>query len=147
MKSNAKLRSECWLLLGISTLPGELILSGGKLTYLASGTGSAWPWQLRKLERQLNAPGLAARLNDAGPFQVFSEPVQALNFWCPWYYFDGGLKVQIKETVLRLSFARPGNSRTSGIGSLSEMETTRSRGTLWNKTLSEASREAADADP
>jgi hypothetical protein len=141
MKSSAKLRSECWLLLGISSMPGELILSGGKLTYLASGTGSVWPWQLRKLERQLNAPGLAARLHDAGSFQVFSEPVQALTFWCPWYYFDGGLKVRIKEVVFRLSFARPGNSGSSAMSELGDLAAIRSRGKLWQKALTDVSGE------
>jgi hypothetical protein len=141
MNSNANLRGECWLLLGISSLPGELILSGGKLTYLASGNGSAWPWQLRKLERQLNAPGLAARLHDAGSFQVFSEPVQALTFWCPWYYFDGGLKVQIKEIVLRLSFAKPGNSGEFRMGERDEVAIIRSRGKLWQIALTGVGRE------
>jgi hypothetical protein len=36
-----RLRSEAWLLLGISSLPGELVLSSGTLSYFARITGSA----------------------------------------------------------------------------------------------------------
>ena len=84
------LRTEAWLLRGISSIPGELLLRDGVLSFSATDTGSAWPWQLRKLERSLGVPGFAGALEKAHRRTLFRWPVRSMRFWVPWYYVGGG---------------------------------------------------------
>lgn len=145
-----KLRTEAWLLRGISSLPGELALLNGTLTYFVAGTGSAWPWQLRKLERAFGVSGLAGGVDSGRRVKLFSEPVQSLRAWCPWYYFGGGIKVTVRGTTLRFSFGTPANMRVRrhhlGPGAalkdvadnLGEISVMRKRGKLWLAALDKA---------
>jgi hypothetical protein len=115
--------------------------------FIARNTGSAWPWQLRKLERNLAAPGIAESIDDGTRTEVFKWPVVELKAWCPWYYFGGGIKLQRGPLVLRFSFGRPANTRIrshqlgpgfalrEAAANLSEIGTMRSRGRLWQAAL------------
>ncbi|HMN78451.1 MAG TPA: hypothetical protein PKA20_00855 [Burkholderiaceae bacterium] len=136
------LRTEAWLLRGISSIPGELVLRGGVLSFSARSTGSAWPWQLRKLERSLGAPGFAGALEKGYRRTLFQWPVRSVRFWVPWYYFGGGIKVSRDGLVLRLSFGRPANTRASNLASafanLKEVAVMRRRGKLWLAALESA---------
>lgn len=148
-----KLRTEAWLLRGISSLPGELALLNGTVTYFVAGTGSAWPWQLRKLERAFGVSGLADGVDPGRRVKLFSEPVSSLRAWCPWYYFGGGIKIAVRGTTLRFSFGTPANMRVRrrGLGAggamqevadnLGEIVLMRSRGRLWQAALQKAAAE------
>ena len=103
------LRSEAWLLRGISSMPGELILDGGVLRFVADGTGSAWPWQLRKLERELGTPGLAEAIDPGGGSVLFRWPLDAVQAWIPFHYFGGGIRLRHGCIVLSFSFGKPAN--------------------------------------
>ena len=46
------IRTEAWLLRGISSLPGMLELADGNLSFTAFGSGNFWGFQLRKLEQE-----------------------------------------------------------------------------------------------
>lgn len=103
------LRTEAWLLRGISSIPGELILKDGVIRFMAEGTGSAWPWQLRKLERELHMPGLAESIDRGDGGCVFQWRTDALQAWAPFHYFSGGIKLKQGNIVLAFSFGRPAN--------------------------------------
>ncbi len=140
-----ELRSEAWLLRGISSIPGELRLEEGRLVFEAWNTGTAWPWQLRKLERELGAPGFADAIENGRPCRLFDWPVADLIAWCPWYYFGGGIKLRRNGLTLRFSFGRPANTRINAHGTpaaagqamenLGELAVMRSRGKQWIAAL------------
>ena len=149
------LSTEAWLLLGISSVPGNLMLSGGAIAFTATGTGSAWPWQLRSLGREMGESRLARVLDSGGRVVVFRWPIQELSFWVPWYYFGGGMKIRRGRQVLKLSFGRPVG--TGGLTSdpseglrqaaanFKEVGLMRSTGALWVSALSAAAAKARDA--
>lgn len=119
------LRSEAWLLRGISSLPGELILERGMLQFVAHGTGSIWPGQLRTLEQALRMPGLATSIDRDGRSRLFAWRVNAVHAWAPWYYFAGGIKLAHAGVVLSFSFGRPANMEVrrhaDGFGAIAEV--------------------------
>lgn len=133
-----RLCSDAWLLLGISSVPGELVLQAGWLSFTAHHTGSAWPWQLRKLARRVASPGIAATIDAGTDTVVFKWSAQDLQAWCPWYYFGGGIKIRQADTVLRFSLGRPANmnlSDSDAAESLAEVGRMRSQGRLWLAAL------------
>ena len=137
----SELRTAAWLLRGISSLPGELRLSSGTLSFIACGSGSAWPGQLRKLAALLGTEPLGAAF-DAGTFvELFSWPVADISVFQPWYYFGGGMKVRRDDIVLRVSFGRQVGARggpDQGGADLRQLATMRARGRLWASALAEA---------
>lgn len=135
------LRTEAWLLRGISSVPGALRLKGGMLSFVASGTGSAWPWQLRKLAVLLGKPGLAESIDAGKPVVLFEWPVAEVDVATPWYYFGGGIKLRHGGVALRLSFGRPAaSSHTLGDAAveLNEVTAMRARGSLWVQAIAKA---------
>ena len=131
---NRAIRSPAWLLCGISSVPGELRLSGSLLSFTAHGTGTAWDWQLKKLERRSGVSGLFNILNEGGHAVVFSEHVTDIQARSPWYYFSGGLVLQIRRQAYKLSFGQPARS----LGSDNEAGTItimRHVGRQWLRTL------------
>jgi hypothetical protein len=138
----SRLRTEAWLLRGISTLPGELRLNAGKLSFISSGPGSTWPFQLRKLGLLLDQPALARAVEEGKPFQLFEWSAREVQVTVPWYYFGGGIKLKHQATELRFSFGRPASSthgRASAAAELQEVGAMRSRGKLWARALSNVS--------
>ena len=143
-----RFRSDAWLLRGISSIPGELALNNAILTYTAFGTGSAWPKQLRKLERDVSRAGIARAIDDGERTEVFEWPISELRYWMPWYYFGGGIKLAHGDTTLRFSFGRPAESGASAISpeagllqaaaNLSETRGMRRAGALWLDVLTTA---------
>ncbi len=107
------LRSDAWLLRGISSIPGELKLREGRLSFRAEYFGNAWPFQTRRLERLLDRPGLAASLERGEARVLFDWPLDELTVWCPWYYFGGGLKLRRAGVTLRLSLGQPANTEAN----------------------------------
>lgn len=150
------LRSTAWLLRGISSIPGELRLAGGRLVFEAEFFGNAWPFQLRRLERQLGRPGLAAALEEGKARVLFEWPVAEVKAWCPWHYFGGGLKLRHAGMTLRFSLGVPANTEVN-LGStappqalgraaqqMAEVRRMRALGRQWLAALAAA---PADAQP
>lgn len=132
----------------ISSLPSTLALAEDCLRFTASGHGTAWPFQLRSLERCAARPGLAHRLDADETALVFDLPlseVLAVSF--PWYYFSGGIKLTVRGTRYRFSFARPANTHTPAdrgnvgevartvTGTASEIARARRNGRAWRAAL------------
>lgn len=111
MQARPHLCSDAWLLRGISSLPGVLALSNGRLSFTASGSGTAWNWQLQKLEVVAQAPGLAGKIASGDGAIVFDVPLESVEAKFPWYYFLGGVVLKLKGTSLRISFGQPSNTR------------------------------------
>ena len=131
---NRSIRSPAWLLCGISSVPGELKLSGPLLSFTAHGTGTAWGWQLKKLERRSGVSEFLNILNRGGYSVLFSEPVTGIRARCPWYYFSGGLVLQIREQTYKFSFGQPARSLGSG-NEVSSISVMRHVGRQWLRTL------------
>ena len=150
--SPSKLGTEAWLLLGISSIPGALLLKAGQLSFTAQGTGSAWPWQLRKLERRMGRQGLAAAVDAGQATLVFDWPASEVGAWCPWYYFGGGIKISRSQATLRISFGEPAHMKLrahqghpggvlrEAAAQLHTVGVMRSRGKLWQAALKEHAR-------
>lgn len=135
---------------GLSGIPGELILARGVLRFEAHGTGSAWAWQLRKLERELRAPGLAAAIERGERCRVFEWPPTAARAWALLYCFGGGIRLRCAGTVLSFSFGRPASlglrTQANGFGAIAEIRkqvdavrSMRGRGRRWLSALASAS--------
>ncbi len=136
-----RLRTDAWLLRGISSIPGELRLANGRLSFTSSAFGSAWPFQLRKLGRLLDQPSLAKSLEEGKTFQLFQWSADQVQSTVPWYYFGGGIKLRHQGIHLRFSFGRPtsgGHNLATAVADLKELGTMRSRGKLWSKALANA---------
>ena len=103
------LSSPAWLLRGISSIPGELRLHDSRISFIANEVGSAWDWQLRKLERLLGSPDFLNSLKSGKPSELFNEPLTDIRVRSLWYYFSGGLVLHIRGESCRLSFGRPAN--------------------------------------
>jgi hypothetical protein len=143
-----RLRTDAWLLRGISSIPGELVLQGGHLMFLSRGTGSAWPWQFAKLERLLQVSGHAKAVEAGNPFQWFKWPVSEVQAVVPWYYFGGGIQLARNGRRLRFSFGSPANTGANlatAVENLRQVGTMRSRGRLWANAIAQASRTSRDA--
>lgn len=136
--------TEAWLLRGISSIPGALSLQRGLVTFTAHGAGSAWPWQLRKLERIMRAEGLATSIEAGEASVVFRWPVSDARFWIPWYYFGGGLILEHDGQRLRFSFGRPANTHVpvkdlaNVVSNIREVTHMRATGRAWLSALSRA---------
>lgn len=143
IQGNVKLDSPAWLLRGISALPGRLSLVGGTLSLTLHGTGSAWDWQLRKLDRSAAATDLGARLRLGQPALLFRERLENVVVGSPWYYFSGGLIVRTARGSWRISFGRPaGAAGLEGLGEgADELATAiamRRLGSRWLQVLRQA---------
>lgn len=147
------LRTEAWLLLGlVSSLPGELVLRDGAISFVAWGTGSAWPSQLRRLERLLGTPGIAKRIEDEDRTAVFRWPVGEVSIRMPWHYFGGGLKIRRNGTEVRISFGRPANTRAgvraatilAAADNLREVAVMWRRGRIWAAAIERARKARSD---
>ncbi len=143
METSDKIRSVAWLLRGISSVPGELKLAGGRLSYKAFGFGTLWRYQLNRLERDVRIHGLADRLDNGETAVVFDVPLTAVTVRIPWYYFSGGLVVETGGAVFKFSFGQPANSGPSlgnrdlarVLNELKTVESMRKTGKIWRTAL------------
>ena len=139
MKNSSRLRTEAWLLRGISSMPGALALANDRLSFTAFGAGNFGGRQLRKLEAEAGRDGLATRLGNDENTVVFDVPlaeVQDVNF--PWYYFSGGVKLTLCGVRYRFGFARPANTKLpSENADLSDITKARRSGKAWKAVLIE----------
>ncbi len=139
MKRKSQLITRAWLLRGISSIPGTLKLSKGRLSFTASDAGTCWGFQLRKLEAQAGRAGLAERLSKDKNTVVFDVPladVQQVHF--PWFYFSGGVKLTLHGVRYRFGFDKPANTRMPSEGvDLSEIKKARRSGKAWKAVLLE----------
>ncbi len=136
-RSTSRSRAICspaWLLCGISSVPGELKLGGSVLSFTAHGTGSAWDWQLKKLERRSGASEFMNILKDGGHAVLFREPVIGIRSRSPWYYFSGGLVLQIRQQTYKVSFGQPASSSISQ-NEVQTIRTMRRVGRQWIRAL------------
>lgn len=143
INGTVKLESRAWLLRGVSSLPGRLSLAGGMLSLTLHGTGSAWDWQLRKLDPRAAATDLSARLRLRQPALLFRERLENVVIGSPWYYFRGGLIVATARGSWRISFGRPaGSAGVEGLGEeADELGTAlamRRTGSRWLQVLRQA---------
>ena len=138
MTPSAHYTSDAWLLRGISSLPGTLALSRGRLSFVAHGTGSFWRFQLRKLAEQTGQAGLAQHLAEAAPVTLFAVPVAAIDeLRFPWYTFSGGLDVTLNGVRYRFGFDRPANTELSNdtAQAINEIGQARRTGKAWKAVL------------
>lgn len=136
-KTTSSIRDICspaWILCGISSVPGELKLSGSVLSFIAHGTGSAWDWQLKKLERRSGASGFMNILKEGGHAVLFREPVIGICSGSPWYYFSGGIVLQIRRQTYKVSFGQPASSSISQ-NEVQTIRTMRRVGMQWIHAL------------
>lgn len=150
MKHTSHLRTEAWLLWGLSTLPGELALANGRFSYTAFGCGNFWPAQLRRLEADSGRAGLAQRLDDGEQTVLFDVPlteVQDVHF--PWFYFSGGMKLTVSSVRYRFGFDRPANARavTDVADLLTSVSRARHSGRAWRAVLLHEYGHQSDYDP
>ena len=151
-EQGVEFRSEAWILRGLGSIPGELMLRGGRLSFTADGIGSAWPGQLRRLGADVGSPRFAATLESGDRARLFDWPLEDTHWWFPWHYFGGGMKIRHGDARLRVSFGKPGNMRLPvrlpGLpapGALQHVPATlkdvgamRDIGALWREALSRA---------
>ena len=141
----AGLHSDAWLMRGISSVPRELHLNSATLSFTAFGTGSAWPFQLRKLGAQLHRPSLVEALDRGRPVQLFAWPVGEVVWSTPWFYFGGGIDLKRGRVGLRISFGTPVGvlgDPDRVLAGFREMGAMRALGGLWAAALADASRQA-----
>ena len=171
------LSTEAWLLRGLSQIPGTLTLKNGVLSFTTLNTGSAWPWQLRKLERdyfemreqvvterealrklerELGERGLAAAIDAGKPTRVFEWKVCDLEAQMPWYEFGGGLRVSRGQVKLRLSFGEPASNEVvadpirrlaHAVAQWRQVGIMRGRGRQWAAALETAQAQASVSGP
>ena len=138
-KRKTQLSTKAWLLRGISSIPGTLKLSKGRLSFTAFDAGTCWGFQLRKLEAETGREGLAERLDHGKNTIVFDVPladVQKVRF--PWFYFSGGVKLTLDGVRYRFGFDKPANTRMPSEGvDLSEISKARRSGKAWKAVLLE----------
>ena len=134
--------SPAWLLRGISSISGELRLSDSSISFIAQEPGTAWDWQLRKLERVAGRPGFTATLKAGSAVALFNEPLTEIRVRSPWYYFSGGLLLQIRGQSYRVSFGEPVGSFSDG-SEWRAASTMRYVGKRWLKALTTC--DSADA--
>ena len=126
--------SEAWLLRGISSIPGELRLSGSTLSFTAHDTGTAWDWQLRKLERGAGSTGFMEALKRGERFVLFKESLADVRVRSPWYYFSGGVVLEIRRQKYRMSFGQPARSSAED-NELQTIGAMRRAGKRWLRAL------------
>jgi hypothetical protein len=145
--------STAFLLRGISSIPGELKLTKeGRLSFVANcGAGTAWGWQLRKIERETRRPGLAKRIDVGDDTVVFDVPLSTVAIEFPWYYFSGGLIATVDGVRYKFSLGTPANMRMptnrADIGAvtdrveteLSEVAAMRRAGKAWQAAIAQLS--------
>ncbi len=139
-----RLQTEAWLLRGISSIPGQLRLRSGSLSFTCTGTGTAWPFQFRKLGREFGQPNFAESVLADEPFELFRWMATDVHAHAPWYYFSGGIKLSHQGRQLRFSFGRPTTGRrglANAAADWKEAKRMRGRGRLWLDVLTGAARE------
>jgi len=128
-----------WLLRGIDTLSGTLLLVEGRLRFTAEGCGSLGTSQLASLARDSGNAGLAKALTKGGTAAVFDAPLGEIDVRFPWYYFMGGCKVRVGGHRHRLSFGQPPNGGGGTLGdawdSLAEVRAMRKVGKALQEAL------------
>lgn len=143
MNGSTKFKSMAWLLRGISSIPGELKLADGRLSFKAFGFGTFWRFQLDRLEQETGQPSLAERLDNGETAMVFHFPVSDVDVRFPWYYFSGGLVITVESIKYKFSFGRPANTGTTALNKnvlqamneLREAGNMRQTGKAWRKAL------------
>lgn len=135
--------TDAWLLRGISSVPGELRLRSATVSFIAHGSGSTWPGQLRKLAKLLGQNDFSPALGDGVSVELFAWPVVEISVSRPWYYFGGGIKLRRRGVVLRFGFGRPAGTRGGpgqALADFREVPGMRARGKLWASALAKATR-------
>ncbi len=139
------LMTMAWMLRGISTIPGLLILRGGRVSFESADSGSAWGFQLRRIARRQGRPDFSAILLDGEQVEIFNEPLSEVEIIFPWYYFMGGVKVKTRLDCYRFSFGPPTN-RLEGMVGLSYISIMRAAGREWKAALETAHDAVQDPD-
>ena len=132
-----------WLLRGISSIPGELRLSSATVSFVAHGSGSTWPGQLRTLASLLGRPPFGTALEQGQSVELLAWPVCEVAVAQPWYYFGGGLRLRRRGVDLRIGFGRPAGGARSprqALAEFREIAAMRARGTVWAAALAKAAR-------
>ena len=126
--------SPAWLLRGISSIQGELTLTQSRISFIAQNQGSAWDWQLRKLSLLSGNLEFMDTLKRGTAVVVFNEPLADILVRSPWYYFSGGLVLQIRGKSFRVSFGGPAGS-SSASEELRAVSAMRRVGKKWLQAL------------
>ena len=126
--------SPAWLLRGISSNPGELTLTESRISFIAQDRGSAWDWQLSKLALQSGNPAFMGTLKSGSAVVLFNALLSDILVRSPWYYFSGGLVLQIRGKSFRVSFGGPAGS-SSASAELRAVSAMRRIGKKWLQAL------------
>ena len=126
--------SPAWLLRGISSIPGELTLSESRISFIAQDPGSAWDWQLKNLALISGNSEFMEALKRGTAVVLFSESLADIVVRSPWYYFSGGLVLQVRGKSFRLSFGGPSGSSSAG-DELRAVSAMRCVGKKWLQAL------------
>ncbi len=140
VKQNAPaFSSPAWLLLGmVNSLPGILKLQDFRLEYIALDSGSLWMKGLRRLEKRMEVPGLAERLDNGENTPLFAvELSEVQSIYFPFYYFGAGVHLKINNQKLRLSFIQPQNTQmpARGFQGVHKIPGAMSVGKYWKSLL------------
>ncbi|WP_106399073.1 hypothetical protein [Actinocorallia populi] len=130
------LQTLAWLIMGSTgSAAGVLGMEGGRLRFEAHGRGALTMGQLRTLEQRTGRPGLADMLTEGHTLVLFDVPLsQVGRVRFPWYYFGGGMKLEVSGVPYRFSFLQPQNTQAApahvaGIGA------GRAGGRAWKSAL------------
>lgn len=126
--------SPAWLLRGISSIPGELALRDSRVSFTAQDAGSAWDWQLKKLELVSGSPGFMETLKRGTAVTLFDAPLTEIIVRSPWYYFSGGLVLKVRGRSYRVSFGGPAGS-SSASDEFQAVSSMRRVGKSWLQAL------------
>lgn len=99
--------SVAWLLVGIRSIPGELRLQRGRLSFVAQGTGTALERQLLRFERHACSEDFSSRLKAGQRATLFDELLADVQVASPWHFFSGGMVVTTRCDSYRFAFGQP----------------------------------------
>lgn len=104
---SACLCSRVWLLAGICSVPGELQLQHGRISFTADGTGTASQRQLLQLGRHAWSADFVARLDAGQRATLFRQPLSDTRIVFPWHFFSGGMVLSTRHATYRFAFGQP----------------------------------------
>jgi len=134
--SSQNFESQAWLLRGITSQPGTLILSDTQLAFVAESRGSMLKFQLRKLEKQTGQFGIAARLKNEEATIIFELNLNEIEIIFPWYVLSCGMNIRANGVLYRISFAKPEEGGKTK--SFAEFRRGRFAGKKWQALLPSA---------
>ncbi len=105
--------SRAWLLEGsIKSMPGMLYWNGQNLSFVACGPGKFSLKDIQKLADTFGCPqGTAEAIEAETATPLITAATNEISgYKMPWYYFNGGIHIVIRNQTCKFSFIRPQNT-------------------------------------